>query len=379
MIARQQPYKHVPDRKLNKKVVQMRNVATRIPDLRGALTRSTTLSLVQALEDACQAPLTMLLIRNANTLKGQSSEDDWTKWYPRASSGTGCGARAEFRALPASDGPGRVELDVPLMQVRLLSPGVAIRFHDTEPVFSLRVYGVPNRCCSSSPFSGYPVGDDVDDTLAGAALEESMSLPSGLVLNGRALALYTPRAHRLVDASTPYTYYLYTHTYLQPRATRKTLRRIGTADARILRFFKPPPPSNSSAAGGDTAARHHPGGPRRARRDCATPCTANPFPLHLPASLEHPASLLVEVSTGASPPSLAIISPILRALPFPIVHNLADSPYSSPSNSSFEPDLQGLARQHLPRPPHPSTRTTRATNTAPRRCPRLPVCSPGRR
>ncbi|KAJ7487180.1 hypothetical protein B0H11DRAFT_1913346 [Mycena galericulata] len=213
------------------------------------------------------------------------------------------------------------------MQVRLLSPGVAIRFHDTEPVFSLRVYGVLNRCCSSSPFSGYPVGDDVDDTLAGAALEESMSLPSGLVLNGRA-----------------------------PRATRKTLRRIGTADARILRFFKPPPPSNSTCK-------------------ClqATPCTANPSPLHPPASLEHPASLLVEVSTGASPPSLAIISPILRALPFPIVHNLADSPYFSPSNSSFEPDLQGLARQHLPRPPHPSTRTTRATNTAPRRCPRLPA------
>ncbi|KAJ7435057.1 hypothetical protein B0H11DRAFT_2257752 [Mycena galericulata] len=68
----------------------------------------------------------------------------------------------------------------------------------------------------------------------------------------------------------------------------------------------------------------------------------------------------------ASPPSLTIISPIPCALTFPIVHNLAGSPYSSLSNSRFEPDLWGLARQHLPYP-HPLARTTRETNSAPRR------------
>ncbi|KAJ7454271.1 hypothetical protein B0H11DRAFT_1926484 [Mycena galericulata] len=58
----------------------------------------------------------------------------------------------------------------------------------------------------------------------------------------------------------------------------------------------------------------------------------------------HPsAARSLEVSTGAPPPSLTIISPTPRAFTFPIAHNLADSPYSSPSNSPFEPDLRALA------------------------------------
>ncbi|KAJ7506227.1 hypothetical protein B0H11DRAFT_2220144 [Mycena galericulata] len=75
-----------------------------------------------------------------------------------------------------------------------------------------------------------------------------------------------------------------------------------------------------------------------------------------PHHLGIPRLLLVEASTGASPPSLMIISPIPCALTFPITHNLASSPYSSPSNSPFEPDLRVLAHHHILRLPHPSTR-----------------------
>ncbi|KAJ7041420.1 hypothetical protein C8F04DRAFT_925562, partial [Mycena alexandri] len=56
----------------------------------------------------------------------------------------------------------------------------------------------------------------------------------------------------------------------------------------------------------------------------------------------HFAARTLEVSTVA-PPSLTIISPTPRAFTFPVSHNLADSPYSSPSNSPFEPDLRALA------------------------------------
>ncbi|KAJ7241875.1 hypothetical protein C8J57DRAFT_1526674 [Mycena rebaudengoi] len=50
-------------------------------------------------------------------------------------------------------------------------------------------------------------------------------------------------------------------------------------------------------------------------------------------------------SAPLSPPTLTIISPTPRtfAFTFPIAHNLADSPYSSPSSSPFEPDLHQLA------------------------------------
>lgn len=58
-----------------------------------------------------------------------------------------------------------------------------------------------------------------------------------------------------------------------------------------------------------------------------------------------PLSLALEVTTDApQPPTLAIISPTPRAFTFPITHNLTDSPYSSPSNSPFEPDLPSLAQ-----------------------------------
>lgn len=57
-------------------------------------------------------------------------------------------------------------------------------------------------------------------------------------------------------------------------------------------------------------------------------------------------------------PALAIISPTPRAFTFPSTHNLADSPYSSPSNSPFEPDLLPVShRTHSPLQlaPPPST------------------------
>ncbi|KAJ7745531.1 hypothetical protein DFH07DRAFT_15187 [Mycena maculata] len=66
----------------------------------------------------------------------------------------------------------------------------------------------------------------------------------------------------------------------------------------------------------------------------------------------HSAARPLEVSTSAPPPSLAIISPTPRAFAFPISHNLSDSPYSSPSNSPFDPDLLALA---LPSSPSPSS------------------------
>ncbi|KXN82306.1 Repressor ROX1 [Leucoagaricus sp. SymC.cos] len=51
----------------------------------------------------------------------------------------------------------------------------------------------------------------------------------------------------------------------------------------------------------------------------------------------------LEVTTDTpQPPTLAIISPTPRAFTFPSVHNLADSPYSSPSHSPFDPDQLNL-------------------------------------
>jgi hypothetical protein len=44
-------------------------------------------------------------------------------------------------------------------------------------------------------------------------------------------------------------------------------------------------------------------------------------------------------------PALNIVSPTPRAFTFPITHNLSDSPYASPSNSPFEPDLYPLSLQ----------------------------------
>jgi len=60
-------------------------------------------------------------------------------------------------------------------------------------------------------------------------------------------------------------------------------------------------------------------------------------------------STALEVTTDApQPPSLNIVSPTPRAFTFPTTHNLSDSPYSSPCNSPFEPDLLSLSSQCTP-------------------------------
>ena len=67
----------------------------------------------------------------------------------------------------------------------------------------------------------------------------------------------------------------------------------------------------------------------------------------------------LEVTTDApQPPALHIVSPTPRAFTFPITHNLTDSPFASPSNSPFEPDLYPLSLQSTSTPPpFPYTRT----------------------
>jgi hypothetical protein len=63
----------------------------------------------------------------------------------------------------------------------------------------------------------------------------------------------------------------------------------------------------------------------------------------------------LEVTTDAPhPPALNIVSPTPRAFTFPISHNLSDSPYASPSNSPFEPDLYPLSLQCTTPPLHSS-------------------------
>jgi len=58
------------------------------------------------------------------------------------------------------------------------------------------------------------------------------------------------------------------------------------------------------------------------------------------------------VATDAlQPPTLAIISPTPRAFTFPITHNLTDSPFSSPSNSPFEPDHRAYTLSSCTTPP----------------------------
>jgi hypothetical protein len=67
----------------------------------------------------------------------------------------------------------------------------------------------------------------------------------------------------------------------------------------------------------------------------------------------------LEVTTDAPQcPDLNIVSPTPRAFTFPITHNLSDSPFPSPSNSPFEPDLYPLTLQSTSTPPpFPYTRT----------------------
>ncbi|KAJ7431412.1 hypothetical protein B0H11DRAFT_2262047 [Mycena galericulata] len=72
-----------------------------------------------------------------------------------------------FRALPASEGRGRVELDVPFMRVRLLSPDAATRFYDTEPMSPL---SAESLCF---PILGALPSDDIDNALAVSSLSNS--------------------------------------------------------------------------------------------------------------------------------------------------------------------------------------------------------------
>lgn len=60
---------------------------------------------------------------------------------------------------------------------------------------------------------------------------------------------------------------------------------------------------------------------------------------------------LFEAVQDASTTTMSIIAPTPRAFTFPPAHNLSDSPYSSPSNSPFEPDL----RPSLPSIPQSSS------------------------
>lgn len=62
----------------------------------------------------------------------------------------------------------------------------------------------------------------------------------------------------------------------------------------------------------------------------------------------------LEVTTDVpQPPALNIVSPTPRAFTFPITHNLSDSPFTSPSNSPFEPDLYPLTLQCTTSSPPP--------------------------
>ncbi|KAF7309328.1 hypothetical protein MIND_00303100 [Mycena indigotica] len=151
--------------------------------------------------------------------------------------------------------PGRVELDVPPLHPRMLAPGVATRFHD-GPTAPLRVYGLPKHMLLEFRILGAPVAVTTGATLSIVrALEEAKAYPARLVLNGRPgcgksflllqavqyahaagdwVVIYIPRTRTFVDSSTPYSYSLATRTYLQPRAARATLSRIGRANAHHL-------------------------------------------------------------------------------------------------------------------------------------------------
>ncbi|KAJ7070199.1 mitochondrial ribosomal death-associated protein 3-domain-containing protein [Mycena amicta] len=153
------------------------------------------------------------------------------------------------------DRRGRVELDLPMLHPRTLAPGAITRFHH-GPTSPLRVYGVPKRMLLEFRILGAPCAITTSSTLSIVrVLEESKDFPTRLVPNGRpgcgksflllqaiqyahALAdwivIYIPRTKRFVDSSTPHSYSLATRTYLQPRAARETLSRIGRANTHHL-------------------------------------------------------------------------------------------------------------------------------------------------
>ncbi|KAJ7070144.1 mitochondrial ribosomal death-associated protein 3-domain-containing protein [Mycena amicta] len=154
-----------------------------------------------------------------------------------------------------TDGPGRVELDLPMLHPRTLAPGAITRFHN-GPTSPLRVYGVPKHMLLEFRILGAPCAVTTSSTLSIVrVLEESKDFPARLVLNGRPgcgksflllqavqyahasadwIVIYIPRTKRFVDSSTPHSYSLATRTYLQPRAARETLSRIGRANTHHL-------------------------------------------------------------------------------------------------------------------------------------------------
>ena len=83
-------------------------------------------------------------------------------------------------------------------------------------------------------------------------------------------------------------------------------------------------------------------------------------------------------------PALNIVSPTPRAFTFPNTHNLSDSPFTSPSNSPFEPDLYPLSLQcttssspplHSPCTISPDTPLRSSSPFTPEHKPRKSSCS----
>ncbi|KAJ7460799.1 mitochondrial ribosomal death-associated protein 3-domain-containing protein [Mycena latifolia] len=168
-------------------------------------------------------------------------------------------AKSLTHELFETDGIGRVELDLPVLQPRDLAPGVATRFDDEDGTAPHRVFGVPKHMLLEYRILGTPCSVTTSTTLSIIrALEESKEKTARLVLNGRPgcgksflllqaaeyasasgewIVLYIPRARRLVDGSTPYHYSLQSQTYLQPRAALETLHRLGVANQHLLELI----------------------------------------------------------------------------------------------------------------------------------------------
>ncbi|KAJ7783869.1 mitochondrial ribosomal death-associated protein 3-domain-containing protein [Mycena maculata] len=163
---------------------------------------------------------------------------------------------------PASEGPGRLEFDLPPLRGGAgtgLAPGVVTKFDDRDPSAPHRAFGVPRRLLLEFRVLGTPLSVTTHTTLALIqSLHSSLLSPSRLVLNGRPgvgksfallqaasyaastsewLVLYIPRARALVDASSPYSYSLSTRTYHQPKAARELLRRTDRANHHILQHL----------------------------------------------------------------------------------------------------------------------------------------------
>ncbi|KAJ7431503.1 hypothetical protein B0H11DRAFT_2385011 [Mycena galericulata] len=98
-----------------------------------------------------------------------------------------------FRALPASEGRGRVELDVPFMRVWLLSPDAATRFYDMEPMSPLSA----EILCF--PILGALPSDDIDDALVVEVITDA-SPPSLTIISPIPCALTFPIVHNLAGS-----------------------------------------------------------------------------------------------------------------------------------------------------------------------------------